>query len=174
MAEPRFVFEHVTQLTAIAEGAPGKRTFYLVVGRDGEWVKAWLGKEQLVALGGAIQQILDNLAQTGTDEPVPESPTVAPASTPEAEFQIGRLALGHDARRDYVVIILHRLELDENDPPTLRFSGSPAQMRGLVRRISAVVAAGRPACPLCGGPVDPEGHVCPRSNGHNKTDVEIR
>jgi len=31
-----------------------------------------------------------------------------------------------------------------------------------------VVAAGRPPCPLCGNPLDPEGHVCPRQNGHHR------
>jgi predicted amidophosphoribosyltransferase len=28
------------------------------------------------------------------------------------------------------------------------------------------VAAGRPICSMCGQPIDPEGHFCPRKNGH--------
>ena len=31
---------------------------------------------------------------------------------------------------------------------------------------ASVVKAGRPPCPLCGQPLDPEGHVCARLNGH--------
>ena len=27
----------------------------------------------------------------------------------------------------------------------------------------------RPACPFCGGPVDPAGHLCPRANGFRRT-----
>ena len=35
------------------------------------------------------------------------------------------------------------------------------------QRIDAeVVAAGRLPCPLCGQPLDPQGHICPRRNGH--------
>jgi uncharacterized repeat protein (TIGR03847 family) len=29
-----------------------------------------------------------------------------------------------------------------------------------------VVAAGRPPCPLCGEPLDPQGHICLRRNGY--------
>jgi hypothetical protein len=29
-----------------------------------------------------------------------------------------------------------------------------------------LVEQGRPPCPLCGYPLDPEGHACPRTNGH--------
>ena len=30
----------------------------------------------------------------------------------------------------------------------------------------SVVAAGRLPCPLCGQPLDPQGHICTRRNGH--------
>jgi len=32
-----------------------------------------------------------------------------------------------------------------------------------------VVAAGREPCPFCGGPMDPQGHLCPRANGFRRT-----
>ena len=32
------------------------------------------------------------------------------------------------------------------------------------------MAAGRPPCPLCGLPLDPEGHICPRQNGATGAD----
>jgi hypothetical protein len=38
--------------------------------------------------------------------------------------------------------------------------------RDLLRRLSQIVSAGRPPCPLCGLPLDAGGHVCPRQNGH--------
>ena len=37
---------------------------------------------------------------------------------------------------------------------------------GLAIAITRLVEAGRPPCPLCGGPLDPRGHDCPRTNGH--------
>lgn len=44
----------------------------------------------------------------------------------------------------------------------------PAYARSFVRRSQSVVSAGRPACQFCGGPVDPEGHLCPRANGFRR------
>jgi len=35
-----------------------------------------------------------------------------------------------------------------------------------VERANDLMKAGRPSCPVCSRPMDPEGHVCPRSNGH--------
>ena len=48
----------------------------------------------------------------------------------------------------------------------LRVRLSPAVARAFAKRALRVVAAGRPPCPLCGNPLDPEGHICPRQNGH--------
>jgi uncharacterized repeat protein (TIGR03847 family) len=41
-------------------------------------------------------------------------------------------------------------------------------MRALARHAAAIVAAGRPICVLCGRPIDPEGHFCPKRNGHGE------
>jgi uncharacterized repeat protein (TIGR03847 family) len=49
-----------------------------------------------------------------------------------------------------------------------RFRLTRAQVAAFVTRARELVAAGRPPCPLCGGPLDPDGHVCPRTNGHRK------
>jgi len=39
------------------------------------------------------------------------------------------------------------------------------QARAFAARARAVVAAGRPPCPICAQPLDPAGHVCPRLDG---------
>jgi uncharacterized repeat protein (TIGR03847 family) len=57
-------------------------------------------------------------------------------------------------------------EDDEDGPDTLRVRLSPAEARSFVNRALTVVAAGRLPCPLCGQPLDPQGHICPRRNGH--------
>jgi len=44
----------------------------------------------------------------------------------------------------------------------------PAVARAFVKRALAVISAGRPPCPFCGSPLDPEGHVCPRANGFKR------
>jgi uncharacterized repeat protein (TIGR03847 family) len=56
----------------------------------------------------------------------------------------------------------------DEGPDMLRVRLSGAAARAFVRRALAVVAAGRPDCPFCGQPMDPEGHVCPRANGYRR------
>jgi uncharacterized repeat protein (TIGR03847 family) len=45
----------------------------------------------------------------------------------------------------------------------------PGYARAFVARAQSVVSAGRPSCQFCGGPMDPEGHICPRANGFKRT-----
>jgi uncharacterized repeat protein (TIGR03847 family) len=40
--------------------------------------------------------------------------------------------------------------------------------RAFVKRAERVVDAGRPTCPFCGGPIDPDGHLCVRANGFRR------
>jgi len=55
-------------------------------------------------------------------------------------------------------------ESDEGaDVMVVRLPGPMA--RAFAARSLALVAAGRPPCPLCGAPLDPQGHICPRKNG---------
>ena len=51
-------------------------------------------------------------------------------------------------------------------PDTLRVRLTAERARTFVNRAIEVVAAGRLPCPLCGQPLDPQGHICPRRNGH--------
>ncbi|MGD0054460.1 MAG: DUF3090 family protein, partial [Acidimicrobiales bacterium] len=55
--------------------------------------------------------------------------------------------------------------VDEGDD-TLELTLSKEWAGGLAIAVTRLVDAGRPLCPLCGGPLDPRGHDCPRTNGH--------
>jgi uncharacterized repeat protein (TIGR03847 family) len=55
---------------------------------------------------------------------------------------------------------------DEDGPDLIRVVMHPTAARGFADRAIAVVGAGRPPCPLCGQPLDPQGHICPRRNGY--------
>jgi uncharacterized repeat protein (TIGR03847 family) len=55
---------------------------------------------------------------------------------------------------------------DAEGPDTLRVRLTADGARTFVNRAIEVVAAGRLPCPLCGQPLDPQGHICPRRNGH--------
>jgi uncharacterized repeat protein (TIGR03847 family) len=43
-----------------------------------------------------------------------------------------------------------------------------AHARAFVQRAERVLGAGRPDCPFCGQPIDPDGHLCVRANGFKR------
>ena len=71
-----------------------------------------------------------------------------------------------EAERMEVILCWHMHQPEYRDLLVVRISGASA--RAFVQRAQALVAAGRPPCPLCALPLDPEGHVCPRQNGYRR------
>ena len=67
--EERHELDEITKLTAVAMGVPGNRTFFLILERKGEWIRAWLEKELLEALALAIDQLLSTLARENLYHP---------------------------------------------------------------------------------------------------------
>ena len=62
------------------------------------------------------------------------------------------------------------LVFDENDliSDLLRVHVSPSQAAAFAKRCLSLANAGRTPCPFCGIPIDPTGHLCPRSNGYRR------
>ena len=54
------------------------------------------------------------------------------------------------------------------DRDRLRVRLTPQETRAFIERARRVLASGRPPCPLCGQPLDPRGHLCPRHNGYHR------
>lgn len=155
-------------ISAEAIGQPGQRRFRLkVVNGNGFAASMWLEKEQLNALGDAIETVL-------ADEDYQHAPLAAddpPArmTAPESfdiEIQLAQLSMGVNAEERHIVLIAADgpPEVEATTGLTMEFD----YRRGyeLRREISQVIAAGRPPCPLCTAPLDPGGHMCVRKNGH--------
>ena len=164
-----FEFDRVELLTAGARGVPGRRTFFLLAGRENDVIRVWIEKGQLEALGEAIDQLIDQLparARPGSVDPAQEAseePDLRPT-----EFRARSLALGYDRdRRLATLLINEHLDDNEVDAPAAQAWVTLAQLKALSQRIATVCASGRQPCPLCGLPLDPDGHVCPRTNGHH-------
>jgi uncharacterized repeat protein (TIGR03847 family) len=84
-------------------------------------------------------------------------------------FRVGQLGLGYDRDRDLLVLVAQEIVVEGGDPEAAavaRFFATRSQMRALGRHGLSIVKQGRPVCGNCGQPIDPEGHFCPRSNGH--------
>lgn len=169
-----FDLDPVSFITVGTEGPPGQRTFFLQAAQGPRVVTLVLEKEQAAALAAALDQILDSLAREDPEhaaglEPLPSSMALLAPVRPS--FRVAQMGVGVDAERH--VIILVAQEGDDTEPgQRVRFTASYAQMLTLARHAVTVVTQGRPTCILCGGPIDPDGHFCPRRNGHHHIDTD--
>lgn len=146
--------------TAGALGPPGSRVFYLQVqnGTDATAVK--LEKEQVLALAEYLGGLLHDLPAPTEVAPAPE--LVEPV---DAEWTVGTIGVAYDNDRDRIVIVADELVPDDEEPgATLRVAITRSQVRALIQRAEDLMLGGRPPCRLCGAPIDPSGHACPRAN----------
>jgi len=168
---PLTEFGPVQHLSADAVGQPGQRRFRLrAISQDGAYAFIWMEKEQLSAIGEAIDTTLEHAGAEGAP---PGPGEVEPVFPLEANYDLdiraGRLSLGLNEETRRLVVMGAAPPTDvEGEAISLEFDFDTA--RRLRAQIEEVVAAGRPPCPFCGAPIDPEGHVCPRSNGHHRED----
>jgi uncharacterized repeat protein (TIGR03847 family) len=168
-------------------GMPGERTFFLQARQGNEVTSVALEKAQVSVLAERVDQLLDEARQTREeDDDIPAAGASgvsdsAPLDAPIVEeFRVGAMALGWDEASRRVVIEAHAVSDDEDaeipdiaddgpdGPDTLRAWMTPAYARSFAERARQVVSAGRPPCPFCNQPLDPQGHVCPRANGYRR------
>lgn len=169
-------YENLDILAAEAIGEPGQRRFRLIAGVNGDVISLWMEKEQLQALGLAIEQLLEQLETTGIDtESISPTrlPMLLPVDPTAPEYQVGKMAIGYDEESQVVAYFAHDIEQENDAEPVFTGRSSLASAAGLAEEIAEVVAAGRPRCPRCGEVIGPEGHVCPHSNGHLPWDPNI-
>lgn len=178
-------------------GPPGQRQFFLQARGSGQLATVALEKAQVQVLADRVNDLLDSFAGAAAGpevDPLAGAPTDnAPLDTPiEQDFTVGTMGLSWDPERERLVIECHAVgdsydsvetfeALDEAEPPVeepdpatdpdqlvLRVVLTPAAARAFARRSVSVVGAGRAPCPFCATPLDPQGHICPRANGHKR------
>ncbi len=192
MGVPRLIhlFDVPQRFVAGTVGVPGERTFFLQAVDGQRVVSVALEKVQVTALAAKLLELLDEVRRRGVAGATlvgsarlsgPDSgrvlEDVGPLAAPvEEEFRVGTMALAWDGDEGMVVVeaMAQRApgaaaaepltDAAEDGPDVLRVRLQPAQVRSFVRRAQRVVAAGRRPCYLCGLPLDPEGHRCPRLN----------
>jgi uncharacterized repeat protein (TIGR03847 family) len=84
-------------------------------------------------------------------------------------FRAGEMGLGYDVDHDCIVILVREIVMEDGDPEeaaVVRFWCTRLQTRCLADWSREVISRGRPICPQCGQPMEPEGHFCPKKNGH--------
>jgi len=138
-----------------------------------------LEKQQSALLAEKIDEILDQLIT------VEGNPFSVPTSTPielvdndqleavQEQFRTGAMSLGWDPTTAQVVIEAYPItdvDADDNDESLAKDGANEPEMllvrmpvgtaRAFAKRTREIVGAGRPTCPLCGYPIDADGHIC--------------
>lgn len=184
MPRRAFVFDPPDRFVTGTIGTPGNRTFFLQARDGSRVVSVALDKAQVAVLAERLGRLLLELDQRGIAElaPVKLPDDAAPLDEPLNEaFRAGTLTLGWDGERERILIearaqtededdpegieAIEDLEDDPDGPDLFRVRISADAARSFVERAMRVVRSGRPPCPLCGNPLDPQGHICPRRNG---------
>ncbi len=172
-------------------GPPGQRTFFLQARSGSRIVSVSLEKQHVVALAERVDQLLDEvMSSRSTAGVVPALAPLdlddsAPLEQPiEEEFRAGTMTLSWDPDDEKVVIEVFPFteaavvapdqvdqDFEEPEPDEVFLVRVDAgHARAFVKRAERVVEAGRPTCPFCGVPIDPDGHLCVRANGFRRRD----
>ena len=178
-----YVYENPERFIAGAVGQPGSRTFFLQARAGLRMTSVVAEKRQVSVLAERLNELLDEVARRGDQDPAlamagegEATLDNGPLETPiDEEFRVGTMSLSWDPEDERVVI---ECFADDDDAlgedeeavtgAVLRVRIASSSARAFAQRALAVVAAGRPPCPFCDGPLDPEGHICPRSNGYRR------
>lgn len=173
MAGTVYEFNPVQHITTGYIGQPGRRVFYLQARRGRDVLTLLVEKQQLEALARGIDEFLAEISKKFPDLPPASdhyNPVEMRLQVPlDPAFRVGQLGLGYDADRDLLVLVAQEVATEERPEEELsmaRLFTSRSQLLALGAFGLAQVKQGRPTCGNCGQPMDPEGHFCPRSNGH--------
>lgn len=152
-------------VTADFVGEPGNRTFYVQAAEDAESVAVLVEKSQVVGLADLLIRLL---AQVDAEpETVWDIAAMRLQEPVTPRWRAGAIAVGIDPQIGRFVIELTELVTEEDqEPEEVRIWLDESQARTLAAHARWTVEQGRPSCRLCGLPMDQDGHVCPRSNGH--------
>jgi uncharacterized repeat protein (TIGR03847 family) len=193
MARVVHSYDDPDRFVAGTVGEPGARTFFLQARAGNRLTSVACEKEQVMALAERLDVMLDEVDRRFDREPKPptEVDDTDPLEQPiEEEFRAGTMTLAWEADSERVVIEVFAMPppeaegadspeteedavaaaLDTSDLEVFIVRISEQQARAFARRAVALVAAGRPSCPFCGRPIDPQGHICPRANGYRRRD----
>jgi uncharacterized repeat protein (TIGR03847 family) len=159
-----------TFITVGAQGPPGERTFYLQAAQSQRVVSLIIEKEQAIALAASIDRLALGVLRR---DPSRSAALEAPAGNLELLlplqplFRVAEMGIGVDEERGVFVLVAQDEPEEEGPSRRARFVATFAQMVALARQALHVAQQGRPTCPLCGRPMEPDGHFCPRANGHD-------
>lgn len=166
--EVKYSLGAVSRIVPNTFGEPGQRTFNLVLESGEARCTVWLEKEQLFQLALKLQEVMERLSD---EDKARQSQDKEPAWSGEGislDFKVGQMALEYDQDSNSFRMMAYEREEEEatEEGSSVSFWISLQQAGSVSEEALQICAAGRPRCFLCGLPINPDGHVCPRANGH--------
>lgn len=164
----------VGHITTDAIGPAGKRVFYIQAWKEDRTITVTVEKVQIQSLAVGVEQFLADVNTKYADLPDASAdynedqmhvhPPVDPL------FRAGQLGLGYDPESDLVALELREAAEEEAgeaaELTVVRLWCTRSQIRAMANWGLEIASRGRPLCPQCGQPMDPEGHFCVKKNGH--------
>jgi uncharacterized repeat protein (TIGR03847 family) len=142
-------------------GPVGERVFMLQCRQGADQLTLKIEKQQVAVLASYLARIVREVGRPGA---LPEN--VAFNEDEDPAWVIGTIGVSFDEGTQRIVVVAEELVTDDEDSSVARFSLTLEQAGAFAIVATGLVEAGRPPCPLCGLPLDPSGHNCPRTNGH--------
>lgn len=175
MARQEIDLKPVSHITSDAIGIPGQRVFYIQAWQsDGpQTITIIVEKIQLQSLAVGIEKLMADLerAKPGLSQAMTDYESAQMQILPPVDpiFRAGEIGIGYDEATDLVILMAKEILLEdvqEENASVVRFWCTRSQIRQMARWSLEVINRGRPICPQCGQPMEPEGHFCPKKNGH--------
>ena len=166
--EVKYTLGSLSRIDPNTFGEPGQRTFNLVLQSGEAQCTVWLEKEQLFQLGTYLQEAVESLSD---EDKIRKSQDAEPAWSGEGmdlDFKVGQVMLNYDQDRNSFRMLAYEREEEEAtaESSSVSFWITVQQAGAVAEESLRICAAGRPRCFLCGQPINPDGHICPRANGH--------
>ena len=162
-------------IEAVTFGEPGNRTFKLVANSGTASCSIWMEKEQLLQLGVYLRDMIGRLSQEDRDKGSDLREEAWSGGDLAVDFKAGQMLLSYDQDSNAFYLQAYGQDAGEEEAPS---SGNALEVESVgfwitIEQASVlgeeslrICAAGRPTCFLCGQPINPDGHACPRANGH--------
>ena len=173
-------FDPADSFTTGAVGQPGRRVFMLQAARAGELHSWVLEKEHVMAMARASYELLSQIGEhemtrellgkgpLGASSPEFDAAMALKPDQPDFRIDGDTISMSYEDDRHVIEVSFSELtEVELDMPATVRIVVTPRQLAAFGIQGMKVVAQGRPTCPLCGNPMESDGHICPASNGHN-------
>lgn len=144
-----------------ASGEVGHRLFLLHCEQGATSLTVKVEKQQVAVLASYLARIVREI---GRPAALPEDLDFDVDVEPD--WVVGTIGVSYDEDVDRLIVVVEEVADEDEEGVVARIALTREQAAAFAIRATSLVEAGRPPCPLCGLPLDTDGHICPRQNGH--------